>query len=341
MPSSNPGGYTGNTGIIQYATGNGSSPSVVNIGHVQDITAGGTIFTTGHLAATPATNIVPLSIIGSTGGTADLVDVYTGGSALKAFYVDYLGGTNVGGNLNVTSTAALMNVYGQSMFGRGMQSIMSYGDEVPLRGYGYAGGTADLLELFNQSGGAEGFHVTHWGSLSITPTADTVSAQEIYGYPGGTGNLLAAYNDSIGLGGTNVFKIGHSGNTSIAAASDVVGLTVTGYTGGTADLLDVYNQTSGNFLYRFRRLGLYNYANYTITTSIADPTSFSMQYAAAGTGQLTLKASGGTGNESDFLVAANSGGFPTVTLVNYLTTYTGVSGTGVCTRYQSGFCVSF
>jgi hypothetical protein len=225
-----------------YASG---TPAVINIGHVQDITAGGTIFTTGHFAVTPATNIVPLSIIGSTGGTADLADVYTGGSSLKAFYVDYLGGTNVGGNLNVTSTAAFMSVYGQSMFGRGMQSIMSYGDEVPLRGYGYAGGTADLLELFDQSGGAEGFHVTHWGSLSITPTADTVSAQEIYGYPGGTGNLLAAYNDSIGLGGTNVFKIGHSGNTAIAAASDVVGLTVTGYTGGSADLLQVWSQTSG------------------------------------------------------------------------------------------------
>jgi hypothetical protein len=74
FPSSNPFGYTGNTGIIQYATG---SPSVVDIGHVQDITAGGTIFTTGHLAATPSSDIVAETLIGYTGGSADLLDVYS------------------------------------------------------------------------------------------------------------------------------------------------------------------------------------------------------------------------------------------------------------------------
>ena len=42
MPSSNPGGYTGLTGVIQYAAG---SPAVINIGHLHDVTATGTIST--------------------------------------------------------------------------------------------------------------------------------------------------------------------------------------------------------------------------------------------------------------------------------------------------------
>jgi hypothetical protein len=219
-----------------------------------------------------------------------------------------------------------------------MQSIMSYGDEVPLRGYGYAGGTADLLELFNQSGGAEGFHVTHWGSLSITPTADTVSAQEIYGYPGGTGNLLAAYNDSIGLGGTNVFKIGHSGNTSIAAASDVVGLTVTGYTGGTADLLDVYNQPSGTAVFKVSRGAVNVQTTYGMYIS---GSGGQIQLSPSSSYPLIFISSGTGATASNLQLAVSPGSPPYLQMTVGTATYSGVTGTSICTHFVGGICVSF
>jgi hypothetical protein len=89
FPATNsPGGYTGDTGIIQYATG---SPAVVNIGHVQDITAGGTIFTTGHIAVTPATDIVALAVTGATGGHADLLTLYNQTGGTPEFSVTHVG----------------------------------------------------------------------------------------------------------------------------------------------------------------------------------------------------------------------------------------------------------
>jgi len=119
MPAVNAGGYTGLTGVIQYATG---SPAVIDIGHVQDITAGGTIFTTGHMAVTPATDIVASIINGYTGGTQDLVDIYaqSGGTNTFAFQrtglkmlvpQDYTGALGINlMNSSDTSTYAVMNV---------------------------------------------------------------------------------------------------------------------------------------------------------------------------------------------------------------------------------------
>jgi len=119
MPAVNAGGYTGLTGVIQYATG---SPAVIDIGHVQDITAGGTIFTTGHMAVTPATDIVALNIIGATGGSADLLNVQSQAGGAYTFSLhrtglsmtvpnDYTGllGINLE-SFSDTSTYTVMNV---------------------------------------------------------------------------------------------------------------------------------------------------------------------------------------------------------------------------------------
>jgi hypothetical protein len=147
MPPVNPGGspgapaYIGNTGVIQYATG---TPAVINIGHVQDITANGTIFTTGHLAATPATNIIPLVVTGSTGGTANLIEIHLPGGT-NIWDVDYLGNVVNAGTLNVNDSTTLV--------------ALGF-DHVPLTIQGYTGGSADLLDVYNQPSGTNEFYVT-------------------------------------------------------------------------------------------------------------------------------------------------------------------------------------
>ena len=286
FPSSNGTGYTGNTGIIQYATG---SPSVVNIGHVQDITAGGTIFTTGHLAATPTSNIVPLIVSGYSAGTADLVQVYNHSSGTNVFDVAYTGATSI--------TAA----------GTGYTALSVYSQ---------AGATVDPFDVYN-------------------PGSTSLKALYVDSY--GFAHVQAIVADNIST--INSF----SGPISIAPGLDRIALTVNGYTGGSADLLDVYDQSGGRLVFQLDRQYSYlkptdNYAFLVMSPT----TSTSYIQMTPGATAMNFQVTAGTGATQDsFDVITYNNAPMTLSLVSQGTSYSGVTGTGICTKFVVGICVSF
>ena len=328
MPATNyGGGYTGNTGVIQYSDPGGSYPKVINIGHVQDITAGGTIFTTGHLAATPSTNIVPLTLIGSTGGTADLIDVYTQGSAMKALSVNYLGQTNIAGNINQIATAVLNAFHGVSVFYRS-GSFTPLSNEVPLEVAGYTGGTTDLFQVFNYPSGTKEVYIDFGGNLDVVSGINAI------------GGMIA--NSNVFITPTTL---------------DLVPLTLNGYIGGSADLLDVYNQTSGTLLFQIAHNGTLEVSTGGFTHELeVKPANVNLWNAPLGI-NTTADASTymsfnvGLGSANWYAVSGSSGNYRTVGFTVtageqpyfYITdssgAHTGYTGT-TCSNFRGGLCVA-
>ena len=321
MPATNPGGYTGNTGVIQYATG---TPAVINIGHVQDITAGGTIFTTGHLAATPASNIVPMTLIGSTGGTADLMDVYTGGAALKALYVDYLGQTNIAGNLTVSGTCTGC-----------VKSVSASGSGIsvsPTSGVVYVSNTGVTYASAGTGIGLSG----NTGSVTITNSGVTSASA-------GTGVGVSASTGAV------TFSIGQAVATS--SIPQFYALTLTGSEYNTLSV------TGGGVL-----ASTYQSNNTAYNAFYAPSGGFagvSMQATDSGNHALYAPNGGvtaGTGTNGGFwigssrfvdqngnIVAYTLAATAGVTSAGFAINggYYGVTGTGVCTQYRGGICTSF
>ena len=221
------GFYIGSTGVIEWNT----SLSQVNILDVFNITATGDISTSGvhrvvagngspggywlgstqvmagngATTLTAAAYVVPLTVNGYNGGSANLFEVWSfigggrpfaisssGASLFLPFHdvvpvtIDgcsgcgsdildvytYNGGTKVLsvssiGGVSIANTGALFTVYQQSIYGRVVNFEPSYQDEQAAIFYGYTGGSQDVVDVYNQGGGSKMFGIAHTGGVFI------------------------------------------------------------------------------------------------------------------------------------------------------------------------------
>jgi hypothetical protein len=184
---------------------------------------------------------------------------------------------------------------------------------------GYTGGTAHLLDVYNQVGGTDMLYTDYLGNTTVQLGLNVVGGITTYGV------------SSIG-----------------AVNYDGPALSIYGHASGTADLLDVYNQAGGtNMLQVYHNgsavlrgtgaLSLVGTTGQISVQSSVDSSVYSKLNASSGAGaSMTLQ--GTTGSALTFTATGStvttfmfSGGNP----------YNGVTGTSVCTQFIGGICVSF
>jgi hypothetical protein len=180
---------------------------------------------TGNTLVTPPENVVGLAIYGyDSGNTADLLDVYSSSGTPRAFYIDSAGVVHASGiqTVGLSSTANVIIYESQS-------------DSPSLQVQGYPGGSANILEVYNQPGGTDVFYVGHNGAstnfkmVSSSDSTSYLGAQTTTGY--------AAFGVDSGASAYRVNLIANSG-----AAQAYVGVTQAGvnYTGVTGTVVGTF-----------------------------------------------------------------------------------------------------
>ena len=181
---------------------------------------------------------------------------------------------------------------------------------------GASGGTVDIFDVTSAGMGAKYLYVDRFGNVNV---------------PLG---LLA-------IGG-----ISASSNSIITSANgDYPALALNGYTGGSADLLDVYNQsggtkefwiTHGGNTYIQGSFGIFKVFQPTEANTGFSVNSAATTYSAAG---VFVQQGSSTGSGINLYAVYNS--TPYIIMSVGTTNYNGVTGTGVCTHFVGGVCVSF
>ena len=312
------GFYIGNTGVIEWNT----SVSQVNILDVFNITATGDISTSG-VHRVVAGN-------GSPGGY-------------------WLGSTQV-------------------MAGNGATTLTAAANVVPLTVNGYNGGTADLLDIYQYTGGAKLVQVSSSGNVGIGAPAYTYPLQ-VYAtsgigmsvgnalgsltFSGGDGSNSYINSPSWGLGlqtsGSTKLLIDTNGQVSVKnTAVNYVPFSVYGPgSSSSADIFDVFYATSGTKLFSIAGVsntvvainGL-NASQFRVT-STNDSTAYTNNSCTPGV-FCALGLYIGTGSSlSGFTIQTWLNSPPAIYMSVGTTNYTGVTGTSVCTHFVGGICVSF
>ena len=228
---------------------------------------------------------------------------------------------------------------------------------------GAIGGTVDIFDVTSAGMGTKYLQVLASGATVISQgvlATSNIPPLSITGYSGGTAHLLDVYDHP---GGTDMLYTDYLGNTTVQLGLNVVGgittygvsnieavnydgpaLSIYGHTSGTADLLDVYNQAGGTNEFSVNR----NYAivktgyGFFVKNQTDSQSNFSVSVGATTSNvYATVNTALGTSNGSGIIMLAAYGSNPYFVMTVGTTTYSGVTGTGVCTHFVGGICVSF
>jgi hypothetical protein len=256
-------------------------------------------------------------------GTNALIGVYAGtGATASAFYFNAAASTTPGIDIQVGST-----IYSGTT-ASGCSSFVA--------GICVASGSAvGTVYSIATSGPISGGTITTSGTISCSTCLTTAGGQTISGSEtfSGPNNLFQVNQQSL---------FGRIVNIE-PSYQDEVALDVYGYTGGSADLLDVYNQPSGTKEFYVTRNNAVVNTGYGLI--VQDQSVPSSQFAASICDSCNFSSAkvviGSGATASGVNMYAVKSGNPYLIMTVGTTNYNGVTGTGVCTHFVGGICVSF
>jgi hypothetical protein len=180
---------------------------------------------------------------------------------------------------------------------------------------GAIGGTVDIFDVTSAGMGAKYLYVDRFGNVNVPLGLEAI------------GGIVANSNSIIS-----------------SANGDYPALDVQGYTGGSADLLELHNQPGGTNLFTIAHSGAItvNGPGGTDLSIInyADSTAKILAYTTSGSNVgLQLQTSSGATMGVINLIAGIAA--PVIQMGVAGSYYNGVTGTGACTHFIGGICVSF